>query len=124
MAALYADENASLPVMELLRLAGHDVLTALEDGRANQRIDDPDVLARAIELGRIVITNNRLDYHKLHRLVPNHCGIITYTDDPDIVGLAGRIESELSKWPSMNGQLIRITKPNLANRAKPPGPGA
>ena len=33
---LYADENFSLAVTIALRALGHDVLTALEDGRANQ----------------------------------------------------------------------------------------
>lgn len=62
MAALYADENFSYPVVAFLRLAGHDILTAPEDGRANQGIDDPDVLDRAIGLGRAVLLFNRLDY--------------------------------------------------------------
>jgi hypothetical protein len=33
---LYADENFPLRVVEELRRLGHDVLTASEDGRANQ----------------------------------------------------------------------------------------
>jgi hypothetical protein len=53
MASLYADENFPFPVVVRLRALGHDVLTALEDGRAGQKIPDPDVLARATELERI-----------------------------------------------------------------------
>ena len=48
--ALYADENFPLRVVEELRRLGHDVLTALEDGRANQSITDNDLLARATEV--------------------------------------------------------------------------
>ena len=33
--ALYADENFPLRAVEELRRLGHDVLTVLEDGRAN-----------------------------------------------------------------------------------------
>jgi ABC-type amino acid transport substrate-binding protein len=112
MAALYADENASRRVVELLRHAGHDVLTALEDGRANLGIDDPDVLARAVELGRAVLTNNRHDYHRLHRQQPVHAGIITYTDDKDAVGLANRIDAAIGSQPTLTGQLIRVIRPN------------
>jgi hypothetical protein len=36
VAALYADENFPLEVVEALRRLGHDVLTALEAGQANQ----------------------------------------------------------------------------------------
>ena len=34
--ALYADENFPLRVVEELRRLGHDVITAYEDGKANQ----------------------------------------------------------------------------------------
>lgn len=46
MALLYADENVPIRVVEELRRLGIDVLTAVEDGRANQSITDQDVLAR------------------------------------------------------------------------------
>ena len=49
---LYADENFPFRVIEELRHLGVDVLTAFEDGRANQSITDPIILARATELGR------------------------------------------------------------------------
>ncbi|MCE9531332.1 MAG: DUF5615 family PIN-like protein, partial [Planctomycetes bacterium] len=88
MARLYADENVPLELILELRGQGHDVLRAWEDGRANQGIDDPDVLARATVLGRAVLTNNRKHYHRLHRFDLNHSGIITYTKDDDISSLA------------------------------------
>ncbi len=47
MAALYADESFPLPVIEALRRRGHDVLTALEAGQANQKITDQAVLVLA-----------------------------------------------------------------------------
>ncbi|HWX42816.1 MAG TPA: DUF5615 family PIN-like protein [Blastocatellia bacterium] len=43
---LYADENFPLRVVLELRRLGHDVLTAFEDGRANQAVPDEDVLTR------------------------------------------------------------------------------
>ena len=36
MARLYANENFPVPVVELLREAGHDVITVAETGKAEQ----------------------------------------------------------------------------------------
>jgi hypothetical protein len=77
--ALYADENFPLRVVEELRRLGHDVLTAFEDGRANQSIVDRDLLARATEMGRALLTLNRLDFKRLHRQMPDHAGIVICT---------------------------------------------
>jgi hypothetical protein len=93
-----------------LRGLGHDVLTAFEDGRANQGIPDEDVLNRAIALGRAVLTNDRNDYHQLHKANPAHCGIITYTNDKDVAALAGRIHAAITALPSLVGQLVKVTK--------------
>src|SRR5437870_7292719 len=86
--ALYTDENFPLRAVEELRRLGHDVLTALEDGRANLSIPDEDLLARATEIGRTLLTINRLDFKRLHRQMPDHAGIIICTEDPDRVGQA------------------------------------
>jgi hypothetical protein len=56
MAALYADENVPADLVEALVRRGHDVLTAHADGRANQKVADPDVLARAAALGRAILS--------------------------------------------------------------------
>jgi hypothetical protein len=52
VAAFYADENFPEPTAVALRALGHDVLTVRGDGRDNQGIGDPLVLARATALGR------------------------------------------------------------------------
>jgi Domain of unknown function (DUF5615) len=52
MASLFADENVPYQVVEALRALGHDVLTAYEAGRANQKIPDADVLRYATENAR------------------------------------------------------------------------
>ena len=44
MASFYADENFHLEVVEALRRLGHDVVTALEAGQANQAITDESLL--------------------------------------------------------------------------------
>ena len=117
MTALYADENVSHKVVAALRALGHDILTALADGRANQGIPDPLVLARAVALGRAVLTGNRRHYSGLHRLHPNHAGIVTYTKDDDHQALADRIHAAVAPHPSLAGLLVRVIRPN-----PPPAP--
>ena len=113
MAQVYADENVPETVTNALRAIGHDVLTARDDGRANQQIPDPDVLARATALGRIVVTGNRQHYHGLHRIVPNHAGIVTYTEDlQDPAGLAARISDALRAYADFAGRCVRVIRPN------------
>ncbi len=48
MTRLYADTHFPLQVVEALRDLGHDVLTVLEAGQANQRITDLEILAFAV----------------------------------------------------------------------------
>lgn len=108
---LYADENCPLAVIEALQRLGHDVLTAYDDGRANQAIPDDTVLGRATELGRAVLTLNRQDFKRLHGEHPKHSGIVSCTYDPDFAAQAGRIHQALQNRADITGQLIRINRP-------------
>jgi len=105
--ALYADENFPLRVVEELRRLGHDVITALEDGKANQSITHKDLLARATELHRAVLTLNRLDFKRLHLQMPDHAGIIICTEDPDRVGQAQRVAESIDEG-EVRGRLVRV----------------
>ncbi len=110
MAALFADENVHQGLVDALRTLGHDVLTAHEAGRANQKIPDADQLAYAANVGRVMLTNNRKHFHNLQRTFPGHSGIITYTRDQDTHGLAQRIHNAISA-ATVSGVLIRIVRP-------------
>lgn len=68
MARLYADEQFPRPAVECLRSLGHNVLTIQEVGNASA--SDPEVLAFAIADKRVVLTQNRRDFVKLHRSQP------------------------------------------------------
>ena len=70
MAMLYANEQFPRQVVQRLWEFGHDVLTVLEAGQANQRIPDDQVLHFASQAGRIVLTINRRDFIRLHRNSP------------------------------------------------------
>ena len=59
MADCYANENFPLPVVEVLRELGHNLLTTYEIGKAGQAVSDEDILAFATAESRIVLTLNR-----------------------------------------------------------------
>ncbi len=112
MARLYADENFPLPVVEALRLRGHDVLTAFEAGQAGQGVPDPLVLAFAQQQGRAVLTLNRKHFRLLHANQPDHGGIIVCTYDPDWDAQAGRIHEAMVSSEALAGCLLRVNRPH------------
>lgn len=109
---LYADENFPLRTIKEMQQLGHDVLTAFDDNRANQAISDKDVLTRATELGRAVLTINRKDFKRLHLKNSNHAGIIICTEDADRIGQATRILEKVIEFEDLSGQLIRVYRPS------------
>jgi predicted nuclease of predicted toxin-antitoxin system len=110
MARLYADEQYPYPVVKLLRALGHDVLTVQDAGRANQKIPDLDVLAFATSQERAVLTENRKDFFRLHRVQPNHAGIIACTNDRDWEGLSSRIHAVIVAETPLVGKLVRVVR--------------
>jgi len=110
MSQLYADEDFPLPVVVELRILGHDVMTALEAGQANQRIPDQDVLIFAIALRRAVLTRNRKHFIRLHSQIRLHHGIIVCSKDTDFSAQAQKIHQAVSACPSLDNQLLRIHK--------------
>jgi predicted nuclease of predicted toxin-antitoxin system len=111
MARLYADEQFPRIISELLRTMGHDVLTVQEAGNANLSIPDEDVLAFAIDNNRAVITLNRQDFIRLHRVKSQHFGIIVCTNDTDRPRMATRIDEAIASQEFLKGKLIRIVRP-------------
>jgi hypothetical protein len=111
MARLYADENLPLGAAVELRQMGHDVVTALEAGQANQGFPDEDVLAFAIGLGRAVFTLNRGHFIHLHKRSDRHSGIVVCSGDNDLTALARRIDHALSGQGPLENRLVRVNKP-------------
>jgi hypothetical protein len=106
MARLYADEQFPRQVVQNLRSLGHDVLTVQEAGNAG--LPDEDVLAFAITENRAVLTVNRRDFFQLHKLQPDHCGIIACTRDDHIARLTSNINDAISIADILMGKLIRV----------------
>src|SRR3990172_12896659 len=95
MARLYANENFPSPVVEALRLAGHDVITVAETGKAEQAWPDEDVLEFATQDDRALLTLNRKHFIQLHHARSDHAGIVLCTVDPDFLGQARRIDDAI-----------------------------
>ena len=112
MARLYANENFPVEVVEHLRVLGHDVLTTHDVGKSNQSIEDDAVLRFAIETGRCVITINRKDFMRLHRVVTDHAGIIGCTENRDYAAFADRIDEAIRRSGELAHQLIRVVRGN------------
>lgn len=109
MARLYADEQFPRAVVEHLRRLGHDVLTVQEAGNAGK--PDPEVLTFAIATDRIILTQNRRDFVKLHRADPEHPGMLICSDDQDFLRLADRTHEALSSEDSLQSKIIRVMRP-------------
>ncbi len=111
MARLYSNENFPRRAVEALRALGHDVLTSLVAGNANQRIPDEEVLRFATAENRAVLTLNRRDFVHLHTTHPGHSGIVVCTYDANTAAFASRIHAALEQAPSLPGSLLRVVKP-------------
>jgi hypothetical protein len=110
LARLYSNENFPLPTVEGLRRLGHNVLTSLEAGRANQKISDSEVLAFAVSEGRALITLNRRHFVRLHDLTPAHRGIIVCTFDANFEAQAARVHAAIADSQSLDGKLVRVNR--------------
>ncbi|XGW00467.1 MAG: DUF5615 family PIN-like protein [Leptolyngbya sp. BL-A-14] len=62
-------------------------------------------------MSAVVLTQNRHDFTKLHRLQPIHAGIIACTDDRNFERLASRIHDAIAGNAMLDGQLIRVHRP-------------
>lgn len=110
MARFYSNENFPQTAVEELRKLGHDVLTSLQAGKANQRIADEDVLAFATEGNRILLTLNRKHFIRLHAANDAHSGIVVCTQDSDFFGLAQRIHFTVTQNEPVAGILVRVNR--------------
>ena len=111
MARLYANENFPLPAVYELQKLGHDVLTSLEAGKANQSLRDDQVLEFATSERRALFTLNRKHFVRLHQIYPDNLGIIVCSFDSDFVALANRVNSVIHHNEPLNGKLIRVDRP-------------
>ena len=76
---LIDEDSQAKPLVNLLRSAGHDVVTVNEADLMS--LPDPVVLDYARENNRVVLTRNCRDFELLHETNPNHSGIFGVYQD-------------------------------------------
>ena len=109
----YGNENFPRQVVRQLRQLGHDVLTSLEAGQAIQRIPDEEVLVFATSQRRVLLTQNRKDFLRIHNAgsLP-HTGIVLCTADAEFLEQANRISKAVSAYEDdMDNVMIRVNRP-------------
>lgn len=74
MRLLLDEDSQAHLLIQMLREAGHDVMTAREAGL--DRHPDTEILAFARREQRVVLTHNSNDFTALHRANPHHSGIL------------------------------------------------
>lgn len=89
---------------------GHDVLTTHDAGKSKQGIPDELVLKFATENDRCVLTLNRKDFMRLHRITAGHQGIIVCTENRDFADFARRIDERIKSAGPLANQLIRVVR--------------
>ncbi len=97
-------------MVELRRL-GHDVLTTVDAGKAEQAISDDQVLGFATSDGRCLLTLNRRHFVSLHQQNPTHTGIIVCTFDATFIAQAGRIHTAIEEAGKLTNKLLRVNRP-------------
>ena len=112
MARFYSNENFPRPVVEGLRKFGHDIITIREQGRHNESVPDPEVLAFAVSEQRAILTLNRKDFIRLHNDDANHEGVVVCHEDLNFPRLAQSIHDAVVGLPSLAAMLIWVPKPN------------
>ncbi len=115
MVRFYSNENFPQPVAAELRRLGHDVLTVLEAGQAEQALPDEEVLAYAGAQSRVLLTLNRRDFVRLHLGNADHAGIIVCTFDPNFLEQAHRIDVAAREAIPLTGKLIRVNRVSSAH---------
>ena len=113
MTRFYGNENFPRQVVLQLRELGHDVLTSLEAGQANKRIPDEEVLAFAASQRRVLLTQNRRDFLRIHKAMSApHTGIVLCTADAEFLQQANRIsEAVFPHEGNLDNLLIRVNRP-------------
>lgn len=78
---LLDEDSQAKHLLNLLRMAGHDVMTANEANISGY--PDEKVLEYARDHRRVLLTRNCADFQELHQTNPNHPGILAVYQDAD-----------------------------------------
>ncbi|MCC5610091.1 DUF5615 family PIN-like protein [Nostoc sp. CHAB 5834] len=79
---LIDEDSQAKRLVNLLQNAGHDVITVNEAGLMSK--PDSFVLDYARQQERVLLTRNCYDFQTLHKVNPNHPGILGVYQHPDL----------------------------------------
>ena len=109
MSKFYADENIRIQMVQEMRSKGLDVQTSPEAN--NDGITDPEQLDYATSQNRIILTDNRRDFIKLHNEGKEHSGIFSYKPQSlSIEQATARTHYISEQVPDMQNAHIRINE--------------
>jgi predicted nuclease of predicted toxin-antitoxin system len=86
---LYLDQMFRLDLAMLLRSQGHDVLCAAEAGQ--QTADDADILQKAVNEGRILVTRDEHFGHWAILPLDKHPGVVRVKVHPTVTASIARL---------------------------------
>jgi hypothetical protein len=117
-ARLLADVHFDVHAIKRLRALGYQVEEArLFRGQQHRnRMSDEQLLQYALTKRMPILTDNRVDFRKLHRAMPWHEGIVACPHYRDAVQKANRIHTLLERTKHKNG---RFTGEWMRLRAEP-----
>ena len=109
MSKFYADENIRIQMVQEMRAKGLDVQTSPEAN--NDGITDPEQLDYATSQNRIILTDNRRDFIKLHNEGKEHAGIFSYKPQSlSIEQATARTHYVSEQVPDMHNAHVRINE--------------
>lgn len=105
---LLADENARTEWIQALRDDGHDVVRVVDLPALGEGAVDPDVLAVAIERGRILLTADRADFSDPP--ADEHPGIVIVADATRTGGEVRRALRRIDRsLPDLSNQVAYVS---------------
>lgn len=107
MVRVYLDEDVSILLSLLLRARGIDAVNARDLGMLGKT--DEEHFFKAIELRRVLITHNRIDFENLYTQALNenksHYGIIILSRKRDVYISAQRLIRFFAQHPALQSEL-------------------
>lgn len=107
MVRVYVDEDVSAVLGMLLRARNVDAATARDVGMLGKR--DDEHFSKAIELRRVLITHNRVDFENLYTQAlkenKSHDGVIILSRKRDVYSSAQRLIRFFALHPVIENEL-------------------
>lgn len=108
MSDFYVDEDVDQPLVDILTSKGHNLETTRDASNTGQI--DLEQLNYAHENNMPIITNNKIDFLRLHQSEQEHSGIFSVSCNMTNEQAAARANDAISIFPDMSNRLVRVNK--------------